>query len=444
MEYYKSEKRILNMKNKIINIAILSILIIITNYKLSFSFETKEVVISSQEDNCDYMYYNKKTFNYPKIKKIRDNVFVYYFDATKNSILKKNIENLTAGRAEYIYSDRNEMSGSVPMLQIENNITSFLLLSKKDGGKECEYSIKEYEPGEKKWVTKNDISLCEKNKQKKIHIDKIMPFKNDSSSFLATGYYTEYFFKPIAIFSGEFPSFTKNFSISFRDQAVGDLQKIEDDGRFGGSDSFIYEQSEYGEFYSAWIRNNKHIAITNNTWFESICLSKKIGYAKWDNPKVIYTINNINIDPQLKNLSIATCGKSLFVIWEDSSAGILFADINNDIIAKPIIISGNKYITALSPNYNQSDFLWNMHTSKIVVGENGDIYVLWIQNIGKMHKIALSIRRGLKWEEPLIISEDIGPVKLPDILIDENNKVHITYIKKYDGRWDCYYRKVDI
>jgi hypothetical protein len=155
----------------------------------------------------------------------------------------------------------------------------------------------------------------------------------------------------------------------------------------------------------------------------------------------LYSVKNTEvINHRIINLSLASYGNSSFLLWQDREKGIFFLELNNGNKIELTQISDGKEIDFIQP-------LAVASTAKVAADNYGNAYVLWIQNSGCDYKLYFKARIGGRWTKEQAINQGSGYLKLPDMKVDHEGIVHITYIRSLDphkplGKYGCFYLKL--
>jgi hypothetical protein len=267
----------------------------------------------------------------------------------------------------------------------------------------------------------------------------VYPYGKDSNDYLIHGKFSKAHFNPLGLLSGHFPTFTKNFSVIWTGNEVGQFELIDEKGKFA-AENRVYAVSSTGIATAAWIRRWSNISSEHD---EALCLSQKNMGTKWTKPFELYMVKNTARLYHLRSLSITNFESSAFLLWQDVEKGFYFAEIKDGhqqemtqlSDMKPIPFEISKYIEPLSDGAN----------TKITVDSYGNVYALWVLNSAGEYKMFLKARINGKWTETLIVNSGNGTVKLPDVKVDKKNGVvHVAYLKGSINKVTCYYTKLKI
>ncbi|GAB6268632.1 MAG: hypothetical protein STSR0002_13740 [Smithella sp.] len=246
---------------------------------------------------------------------------------------------------------------------------------------------------------------------------------------------------PLFLLGGP-PIFYHNASFILDTKKVSDKelarQNIEEQGCYNVFNQ-VYDVSPSGPIRAAWVRNTTSVGLKHD---ETIYLSTNKDGVQWTPPIELYSVKNTEIiNQQINNLSLASYGNSSFLLWQDREKGVFFSEINNGKRTEQTQISHWKEIDSIQP-------LAVASTIKVTADDDGNAYVLWIKNTGSGYKLYFKARIKGQWTPKLIINEGHYSVKLPDMKVDKEGRVHITYIKsiypnKPSGKYGCFYMMLE-
>ncbi|KFZ44878.1 hypothetical protein DS62_10360 [Smithella sp. SC_K08D17] len=215
-------------------------------------------------------------------------------------------------------------------------------------------------------------------------------------------------------------------------------QSIEEQGCYKVFNQ-VYDVSTTGSIQAAWVRNTTTLGLKHD---ETIYLSTNKDGVQWSPPIELYSVKNTEIiNQQINNLSLASYGNSSFLLWQDREKGIFFSELKNGNKIELTPISDMKEIDSIQPMAVAS-------TIKVTADNDGNAYVLWIKNTGSGYKLYFKARINGQWTPELIINEGPYSVKLPDMKVDKEGRVHITYIKsinpnKPSGKYGSFYMMLE-
>ncbi len=409
-----------------------------------------EVLISSQGDDLDYykedfrrMYYN---FEYPKLITIdNSSPIIAFIDEKANRLIVTEIgysalstlgmfppfqDNYQLGKWPIIFVQNSNIYFATLGVTVNNNVQTYkvkiLLFDKRDGSLSSKYDKSFSNPEPLKAITgKASVSLYG-----------IYPIGIDINKYLVVGRFTESYFHPLTLLSGEPVRLSKSFSFELQDDNINFYQPMDKSGRFSAYQQRVIV-SKTGLAHTIWVRDTRQIINNHN---EIICYScNKSGY-KWTEPLELYNVKTSKHDDQIRTLSLASYNESIYLLWNDFERGIYFEEINNGNKQKIINISEEKdYIEG-----KRIVFLSGAPTAKITTDDDGNVYIIWIINTGNNYKIFLKAKIRNEWKENVLVNSGTLAAKLPDITVDKKGGIHITYVKEMRGdKTGCYYIKID-
>lgn len=246
---------------------------------------------------------------------------------------------------------------------------------------------------------------------------------------------------PRYLLKGGMPIFRQNYS-TVLDESNGSIAAIEEEGCHSVSNQ-AYDISASGEAHAVWIRYT--LGIVHD---EAVYYSVSRNGSKWIDPIKLYAREETKNYFQINNLSVASAGNSALVLWQDRDKGIFFAEILDGRVTETTKISGLKKVEISQEPLNMAS------TLKIASDKDGNAYALWAQNSGNDYKLFLKTRINGKWSEEIVINSGSGYLKLPDMEVDTNGAIHITYTKPVNpnevrrtigvGPYGCYYLKLEV
>lgn len=249
------------------------------------------------------------------------------------------------------------------------------------------------------------------------------------------------------ILLGGVPEFWHN--ASFLLDSKGDkeltMQSIEEKGCYNVNNQ-VYDVSKSGAIHAAWIRDTSTFGGAHD---EIVYLrTNKIG-ANWSPPIDLYSVKNVKpiksyINDHINNLSLASYDNSSYVLWQDRAKGIFFSEINNGEKIELTQIGSTKDINHIIPLAS---------TIKVTADNDGNAYALWAENSwidfkSYDYKLQFRARINGQWMPQQTINQGSGVVKVPDMKVDKEGTVHITYIKSMSenvpyGKYGCFYMKLE-
>jgi hypothetical protein len=245
---------------------------------------------------------------------------------------------------------------------------------------------------------------------------------------------------PHMLMTTNFPVFYHNVSFLFDKEVLMEGLPIEEEGCFTvRNDEYVV--SKAGVIYGAWVRDTKAVApLFDQMIYYSI---SKDGI-KWGSPVEIYSLKDTKTYLELINMSLAGSNKSAFLLWQDFEKGIYFAELYDEKKSEITKISDSKKFNMIN-----EEPLVRASTVKVASDTSGNAYVLWTQNNGRDYQLFFKARINGQWSSELIINKGTGFLKLPDMKVDKDGFIHITYIKSMDehdlkyGKYGCYYMKLE-
>jgi hypothetical protein len=415
-----------------------------------------EVQISTQDMDCDYSLedYARLSFDfeYPKIM-VKDNesIIVTFIDTKLNNIVFMNV--LESGNkiiARLPAFEKNRFERWPIIISKGNNL---YLATKKEitttDGLQFHIQLFLLNERDNKLDVKSSIFLREKallpqlklDKDTRLYISGIIPLEISLNRFMAVGGYVESHFHPLALISGHLASFEKNFSVSLNNGKIGDAAIIEKKGWFEARNRiYAATDTRIGTAYSAWIRNTSRPGFSDKH-NEMVCYSKSKGESKWTEPSEVYSVIDTKTLDRIRGLSMAAANESLYMIWRDLEKGIYVSEIDNRNRNETTQIAD---VTPSSACLDGIEPLYGASTEKLAVDQQGNIFILWIDNFECQYKVTLKARINGQWSQPVAIKSGQGVVKLPDIKVDKRGVIHIAYVKKMGkDKFGCYYVKVE-
>lgn len=412
-----------------------------------------EMLLSSPQMNCNYSWENPtKTyfnFEYPKlIIKKNGELIVAFIDEVEKILIFCDINELSSDLKKVLPRHGDGPYDGWPIIFTQGDdiyltqINNIILNKTKKYSYEVKINL--WDDKDNKATFIKDISLSadiiNELHEKFGHLSGIYPYDVELNNFLIVGGFEVSHFHPGAIFSGEFPTFDKNFSITLKNNEIGLFKTIEEKGWFSALRR-AYEISESGTMHAAWIRDTSRIGLSTKH-DEAVYYSQNKDGKDWTKPLELYSVMQTETKYHIKDLSIATYGKKVFLMWVDSENGCFFREIADGIPLETIKISS----TGLTHDSTKVflEPLFGLSMLKIAVDKIGNIYTLWVENSGVEYRIMLRSLISDKWTQTIVVKSGRGTVKLPDMKVDGKGNVHVTYIKglKVGDKFGCYYIKL--
>lgn len=201
-----------------------------------------------------------------------------------------------------------------------------------------------------------------------------------------------------------------------------------------------YNVSESSGIQATWVRETKGLGLQYD---RIIYYSTNKDGTKWSPPAELYSVKDTKNSDHLNDLSLSSVSDSTFILWQDIREGIFFSEIRNGIRIETLKISDIKKMDIPS-----QEPLPAASTIKVASDNSGNVYALWTKNSGKDYTLYFKARIGGQWKPEVIINQGPGYLKLPDMKIDKEGRVHITYIKSINpnephGKYGCFYIKLE-
>lgn len=415
--------------------------------RASLTFLSQEIEISDHNLDLDYSkedYKNLYTnFCFPKLLQVNGETIVAFPVPQKK--LVKFIKVTKDEKKEVLALDNINQTdfGKWPLLITVNNevyVATFNNQFSSDYKWDSKVNLNKLDLFRGKISHFRTIALSYKDfpNQKRHYISSLIPLSNSFDSWLVTGRYDEKEFHPLAIFSGDFPIYAKNFSASFQANRFEKYYPIEVAGWFSAQQRSYYPTST--GVHSAWIRNSSRPNLSKKHQ-EVVCYSFLTPNG-WSTP--LEVVGAESKTAFFKNLSLSANQNEATLIWESNEGNIFCARITHDKPPEIIKLNTIRELTNSSRDVNWIDPLSEARTAKVVISNNGDIYALWATNNKLGHKLYLARIINDVLLETTIINDGFGTVKLPDFVIDQSNFLHITYMKKESDRLGVFYRKISL
>ena len=406
-----------------------------------------EIRISPPDTNCDYykedykrLYFN---FDYPKLIIVDDkNPIVAFVDTKSKRLIFREISGQGLKTILNIPSfyERN-LFDKWPIIFIHKDKIYIAAMFETQSNKERQYHIKIFlfERNNNKLTLQNDKLLTERElpddkSKSQVYLSGIYPYNKDKK-FIIVGGFNESHFHPLALFSGDFPSFTKSFSLIWEDSEIDKYRTIEQKGWFGAHQR-SYALSDTDQVYGVWVRDSSRVGLSNKH-NETICYSVNKNGTAWSIPLELYLVKKTELSNHIRNLSLSSFDNSAFLLWQDVEEGFYFEEIKDGIQHGIIKLDEAKVTNEIA------EYLWGASTAKLTVDQQGNVYALWVRNFRSQYQIFLKSRANNKWTQTIILNSGTGIVKLPDMQVDKKGTIHITYIKKTSEKnVACYYIKL--
>jgi hypothetical protein len=242
---------------------------------------------------------------------------------------------------------------------------------------------------------------------------------------------------PLVLLGGD-PTYYYNVSLMLENSGEPVMQSIEEKGCHTVFND-AYEISTSGIIHAAWVRN-KHGQM-NPKHDETIYYRDNRNGSKWEVPIELYSVKDTETQRHFRHLSLASSSNSAFILWLDVKKGIYFSEIRNGRKENPVMIGG------LKRSNLWEEPLWFASTIKVASDNDGNAYAVWSQNFDHHYQLFFRARIKGKWTNEINLKEGAGYLKLPDMKVDRQGTVHITYIRSTDprepyGKYGCYYIKL--
>lgn len=402
---------------------------------------SEEIQISTREMDCDYYLEDYRRhgtgFAYPQLLLIgNESPIVAFVDAKAEQLVfatvaagSAKIENSVAAFGKYDWA-------KWPMIFVKDGKIQMAVQVESPALKRGQYQIRFYELDRENNLARLKLDKLFTINGKHIVLSGAYPFKSD---YLVTGYFSDYYFG-IGWISGHPPVFKKNISITLDDKDVFDRQLIEEEGRFGLWQR-EYAVSDSGVAHSVWVRTTKYILAEHDV---TVCHSESRDGKTWSKPLELYKLKDTDFMWQISNISLTSNSNSAFLLWQDVKSGFYFGEVINGVKQEIVKLSD------MTPTASrQIEPLFGAQTVKIAVDEKGNIYTLWVMNKGiSSHGVFMKARINGKWTDTILVHRGNGIIYLPDMKVDQQGTVHITYIKYLNARMPgekagCYYIKLE-
>ena len=412
-----------------------------------------EIRISSKDINCDYFSedYTRRWYNfkYPKLIIAEDQppVAVLIDENTKKLVFVEiadqgpSITNIAQG-----YDEKNLFTNWPIIFMKENKIyLAFLINTQSD--KKRQYGVRLFllDKGNNKLHLVREtrlanIEVINDFSKSDSFLSGIYPYDDGKGRFMLVGTYTKSYFHPLTLIAGDQISYNKNFSLIWEDDKIGDYQTIEEKGWFG-AEKRAYAISDSGIANSSWVRSTSRVSISAKH-NETVCYSQNKDGTRWTKPLELYSVKKTNVISHVRDLSLSTYGTSAFLLWQDIENGFYFAEVKDGALHEQTRISDLKPLPPEKTEYIEP--LFGAPGLKITVDHKGNVYALWVLNDQWKYKIFVKGRIKGKWTEANVVSSGPGVAKLPDMKVDKQGVIHITYLKETPKeKFACYYLKLE-
>lgn len=405
-----------------------------------------EIEISSKEMNCDYSLedYRRLVFNfeYPKIIIMNDNTpIVVFIDENSKKLIFVNISKHSFKIMNSIPSFEGNVFEKWPSIFLKDDKINLVVMKKISLKEKSQYRIQllSLEKESIKLNLEKEIIVPNEEILKNSFLSGMYSFNEDKNEFIVIGGFNESHFHPLALFSGDFPTFIKHFSFIWNGNQISKYQQVEKKGWFSANRR-VYAISDMGVVNCAWVRDTSHVGFSTKH-NESVLYSHSKIEDGWIEPFELYSVRETDIVNQIGDISITSNKNTAYLLWIDRKKGVYFGEATDtktkDIMQIGDVINISKDLKYIEPLYLAS-------TTSIAVDKYDNAYALWVQNEGSQYKIFLRARINGKWIEVIVVNSGSGTVKLPDMKVDKNGVIHITYIKKKaEEKYYCYYQKVE-
>lgn len=408
-----------------------------------------ELQISTDDMDCNYQIkteeFGKRAYNfeYPKlIVNDGSDPLIAFVDEKSDKLIFAEIVNHDVRNVYSLPSSQEHRYQRWPVVFSKGNQTYFSLFSENDKKSYRKIKIFLFDSINKKLQLQKEEPF---NTNQPCDVWGVYPYKKNFM-IISTCSDICWYRAPRLLFHGE-AIFFHNASFNLGGNKKLSRQSIENKGCYSVYKQ-AYDSSISGTIHAAWVRFDKSSGRYSHD--EIVNYSSNKDGNKWEPHVEIYSAKNIGIDAepyhQIEDLSLASFGKSAFILWQDVKSGIFFTEIRDGIKKDDLKISN-----IIQPvDYN--DPLGDASDIKIASDHKGNVYALWTQNSGRDYRLFIRARIDGKWTEEIIINKGDGYLKLPDMKIDNKGAVHITYIRsvhpyeprktQWGGRFGCYYMKL--
>jgi hypothetical protein len=410
-----------------------------------------EIKISSNEMNCDYSLEDYRRlsydFEYPKlIIKEKGSPIIVFVDENSNELVFVEISGKSITIINSIPSFGENLFEKWPVVFEKEDEIHLAVMKKILINKKWQYQVRLLLlEGHNRFSLKKEYLLTHEEVIDDSFLSGIYPYSKVDNKFIAVGWFYKSYFHPLSLFSGDFPTFKKNFSLIWGNNKNIIYNPIEEKGWFGAYKR-VYAISDSEIVHSAWIRNTSRVGLSskhNEAVYYSENSENK-DEIEWKKPLEIYSVKGTEEIDQIRNLSLSSHGHSAFLLWQDIEQGFYFAEIKDGIQYEISKISDIKHVKLASETPKYIESLYGASTTKVAVDHNGNVYALWAWNSELKYHIFLKSRVNGKWTQTIVINSGFGTVKLPDLKVVEKGIIHVVYIKETPKeKYACYYLKID-
>lgn len=395
-----------------------------------------ELQISSQGMDCNYQSedFAKFTFNfeYPKLIITPDkNPFVAFIDENSNKLV---ISKISDGESKIILSTTS-FGGLAwekwPIIFTRENNLYFAIYSgyyPSPVKKKIKIFLLDKETGQ---MNLHDEQIFDGDKRCQLWgIDEY----HDQLLLVGNCNYICLKYLPTVLLGGN-PTYYQNALFIINKDSTLTKQPIEESGCYNVHNQ-EYSIGDYQGMSAVWIRETRGLIKKK----DEILYSEITDGNKWSNPLKLYSLSFENTtDYNRLNISLASSGKTAFVLWRDIKKGVFLSEIQNGTKSETLKIADIKDI-----KIDYSEPMAIASTVKVASDNSGNVYTLWVNNSGKDYKLFFKFRIGGKWSTEVIVNQGLGYLRLPDMKIDNEGNVHISYIRSSNStkprdEFSCYY-----
>jgi hypothetical protein len=209
-----------------------------------------------------------------------------------------------------------------------------------------------------------------------------------------------------------------------------------------------YAVSESGVIHGAWGRHTISSSLWGMKYNEMLYYSMTKDGMTWSAPLELYSIK-AGVS-RIRGLSLTTSGDTAMFLWRDIDSGIFLSEIRDGKILETTKIKDMKIPGYLAKN---NPIVENIPI-ELASDKEGNVYVLWANNAKADCRLYFKARMNGQWTEETIINKGRGGFKYPDMSVDKDGNVHITYIKPFNpdderltffegGKQGCFYMKLE-
>jgi hypothetical protein len=225
----------------------------------------------------------------------------------------------------------------------------------------------------------------------------------------------------------------ENIHIVWEDESSGNKEIYYKKGSNGGSSwttkRLTWNNGESSHPFIA-VESNDHIFVV---WEDDSPGNFEIYFKKSTDGGATWTTKRLTWNSDYsKNPCIAVdSGDNIYLVWHDSSKG------NNEIFFKKSINGGSTWIT--------KRLTWNLGLSNYpsaAAYSTGNIYVVWRETTPGNEEIFFkkSTNGGTSWTTQRL-TWNSGRSLNPDIALDSNGNIHVTWYDDTPGDYEIFYKK---